>query len=124
MVPIPSQTTNTFEYAFELLSEHGELYAIVNGGWETKEQRKYVEFRDWLCDKLNMYEFVPRDTFETTSISTRILHLCKTKGEATYLEVKEQFTRNVLEDESYLNDNISGKFFRGRVKTWKERNDG
>jgi hypothetical protein len=70
-------------------------------------------------------EYLKEETKKSTEGYTReILHLCKTKGEATYLEVKEQFTRNVLEDESYLNDNISGKFFRGRVKTWKERNDG
>ena len=70
-------------------------------------------------------EYLKEETKKSTSGYTReILHLCKTKGEATYLEVKEQFTRNVLEDDSYINDNISGKFFRGRVKDWKERNNG
>lgn len=52
-----------------------------------------------------------------------ILYLCKTKGEATYLETKEQFARSVLEDTTYLNDNILGKFFRGRIATWKEKHE-
>jgi hypothetical protein len=50
-----------------------------------------------------------------TKITKRqILHLCKTKGEATYLEVYEQFIRKVLcPDRGYLNKNILGRFFTG-----------
>ena len=41
-----------------------------------------------------------------------ILSLHKTQGDASTQEVKEQFARNVLEDDSYLNLNISGKWHR------------
>jgi hypothetical protein len=37
-----------------------------------------------------------------------------------YTEVKEQFQRNVLESEDYINDNINGKYFKSRVSKWTE----
>jgi hypothetical protein len=36
----------------------------------------------------------------------------------TYFEVKEQFAKDVLIDNSYLNANISGTFFRGRIGSY------
>jgi hypothetical protein len=33
----------------------------------------------------------------------KILHLCKTKGECSYLEAKEQFVNGVLESQDYYN---------------------
>ena len=41
----------------------------------------------------------------------KILEVAFNKKELTYLECKWQFNLNVLEDKSYLNDNILGKFF-------------
>jgi hypothetical protein len=41
-----------------------------------------------------------------------VVRLCKTKKELTYWETKYLFTFNVLENDSYLNDNILGKFYR------------
>jgi hypothetical protein len=38
-----------------------------------------------------------------------ILHLCKTKGECSYLEAKEQFERDVLLREDYYNEFIGCK---------------
>lgn len=35
-----------------------------------------------------------------------ILHLCKTKSEASYLELKEQMKNNVLESNNYYNEYI------------------
>lgn len=41
-----------------------------------------------------------------------ILHFCRTKKQATYYELKEQFVRGVLESDLYWNENILNKFFR------------
>jgi hypothetical protein len=49
-----------------------------------------------------------------------ILYLCKTKGEMGYLEAKEQFDRNVLLDNSYLNGIINCKIHRSHVKNLKK----
>ena len=40
-----------------------------------------------------------------------ILSLHKTRVDVNYTEVKEQFVRNVLEDSSYYNENINGKWY-------------
>jgi hypothetical protein len=45
-----------------------------------------------------------------------ILHLCKTKGEASYLEAKEQFDRNVLLTEDYYNGIINCRIGAPSVK--------
>lgn len=41
-----------------------------------------------------------------------IISIHKTRGDVNIAEVKEQFSRNVLEDESYINRNINGKWHR------------
>jgi len=48
-----------------------------------------------------------KDNFTRT-----ILSIHKTKGDCGYVEVKEQFQNNVLEDKQYINENISGKYFK------------
>ena len=45
-------------------------------------------------------------------LTRMVLHLCKTKKELTYWETKYLFSFNVLENDSYMNDNILGKFYR------------
>lgn len=44
-----------------------------------------------------------------------ILHLCTSEGEVNFKEVEEQFKRNVLYTDTYLNDNISGRWFKKNV---------
>lgn len=44
-----------------------------------------------------------------------ILSLATTKSQLTYLETKYLFSESVLEDDRYLNDNILGKFYRGKI---------
>ena len=44
-------------------------------------------------------------------LTREILEIAYHKKELTYLECKYQFTLGVLENRSYLNDNILGKFF-------------
>lgn len=41
-----------------------------------------------------------------------ILYFCRTKKQATYYELKEQFCRGVIENDLYWNENILNKFFR------------
>jgi len=49
-----------------------------------------------------------------------ILHLCKTKGECSYMETKEQFEREVLLTDDYYNGIISCKIGGQTVKYLKE----
>tara|TARA_R100000027_G_scaffold34291_1_gene25141 strand:- start:410 stop:820 length:411 start_codon:yes stop_codon:yes gene_type:complete len=45
-----------------------------------------------------------------------ILRLCKSKGEMTYFEMKEQFDRDVLFREDYYNEFIGGKIHSKHLK--------
>lgn len=45
-----------------------------------------------------------------------ILHLCKSKGEASYLEAKEQFARDALISENYYNEWIMVRVRKSHIK--------
>jgi hypothetical protein len=48
-----------------------------------------------------------------------ILHLCKSKGELSYLELKEQMEREVLLSDEYYNGIVQVKIHRSHVKRLK-----
>lgn len=48
-------------------------------------------------------------------ISRRILRICFSKTELTYYETKYQFKFEVLEKDNYLNGNILGRFYKGKI---------
>ena len=82
-----------------------------------KRKRKVVKASDWQtyygsCKELQ--DDVVK--FGVDSFTREILHLCKNKSTATYLEAKEQFSRGVLESDDYYNGWISckivGKFIK------------
>lgn len=47
------------------------------------------------------------------NFSREILRFCFSKKELTFREIQEQCSRNVLDDDCYINSNIAGKFFKG-----------
>jgi len=47
------------------------------------------------------------EKFGEKAFRREIIRLCKSKGEASYFEAKEQFVRNVLESDEYYNSWIS-----------------
>lgn len=49
-----------------------------------------------------------------------ILHLCKSKGELSYMELKEQMDREVLLRDDYHNGIIQVKIHRSHVKSLKK----
>lgn len=49
-----------------------------------------------------------------------IIHLCKFKGEMSYLELKEQVERKVLFDETYYNEFIGCKIHSKHVKGMRD----
>ena len=48
-------------------------------------------------------------------IKRDILKICYSKNELTYQEVKHQFLHEVLEKSYFLNGNILGKFYKGKI---------
>jgi hypothetical protein len=45
-----------------------------------------------------------------------ILHLCKSKGECSYLEAKEQFVNGVMENDDYYNSWIMVRVRKSHIK--------
>jgi hypothetical protein len=62
-----------------------------------------------------LVEETGRDNFER-----EILHLCKSKGEMGYLELKEQIEREVLLRDDFYNGIVSCKIHRNHVKSLKK----
>ena len=50
------------------------------------------------------------------SFKRKILHLCKSKGEASYLEAKEQFACDALLSEDYYNTWIMVRVRKSHIK--------
>ena len=55
------------------------------------------------------------------SFKREILHLCKSKGECSYLEAKEQFTRCVLESNNFYNSWLMVRVRKSHIKEYNER---
>jgi hypothetical protein len=73
-----------------------------------KKKKRYKAESDWR-DYYGSSESLQLDVqkFGTERFSRTILHICKSKGECSYLEAKEQFDRNVLLTDDYYNTWIS-----------------
>lgn len=82
-----------------------------------KRKRKAIKESDWktYCGSIKDEEFMTQlKEGLIKPIKREILHICKNKAELTYREVEYQFSFKVLEDTSYLNNCILGKFYRGK----------
>lgn len=78
-------------------------------------RRTVIKESDWK-DYYGSSEEV-RNLVESNVLFKReILHLCKTKGELSYLELKEQIDRKVLLRSDYFNGIIQCKIHRSHVK--------
>ena len=56
------------------------------------------------------------DLFGKEKFQREILYLCKSKGEASYMEAKEQFDRDALISESYYNEWIMVRVRKSHIK--------
>ena len=80
--------------------------------WEGKGRppmyKRVLKESDWK-NYYGSHSFIKEANEE--DLKREILEIAYHKKELTYLECKYQFTLGVLENKSYLNDNILGKFF-------------
>lgn len=77
------------------------------GKTRRKVVRKESDWRKYYGSSATLQEDI--ETNGVDDFHREILHLCKTKGECSYYEAKEQFMRDVLMDETYYNSWISCK---------------
>ena len=53
--------------------------------------------------------------FGEESFTREILHVCLTKGETNYLELREQMDRRVLETNEYYNGQVQARIHKGHL---------
>lgn len=88
-----------------------------------KKKKRYKVPSDWQSyygssDKLiKDVEELGKENFTRT-----IIHLCKSKGECSYLEAKEQFVNGVIESDDYYNTWIMVRVRDSHIKQLIERN--
>ena len=85
---------------------------VIKG--KRKKVRKDSDWRDYYGSNAALKEDVAR--LGPDSFTREILHLCKSKGTANYLEMREQIDRRVLESDDWYNDWIMVKVHRSHVK--------
>lgn len=82
------------------------------------KKKKFKEESDWKS-YWSSSEELKKDVEKLgeENFTREILHLCKNKGESTYLEAKEQFLKEVLEHpEMWYNRNIMARVHASHVK--------
>jgi hypothetical protein len=116
-VYIITDISNSKKYVGKKLFQSKRRLAPLKG--KTRKRTKIVE-SDWM----NYYgssEEVKLLVEEkgAQNFKREILHLCNSKGEMSYLELKEQMDREVLLNDDYYNGIIQVKIHRSHVKSLK-----
>ena len=83
--------------------------------FRSKKKRTKVEsdWRNYHGSNKELQEHV--ELFGKEKFERRILHLCRTKGEASYLEAKEILTRDAIPSAEYYNEWLSLKVSRSHL---------
>lgn len=83
-----------------------------------KKKKRYKAESDWK-DYHGSSEELKNDVekYGSDSFKRTILHICKTKAECSYLELKEQIIRNALLRDDYYNAWIQVKVRKAHLKT-------
>lgn len=86
-----------------------------------KKRKRYKVESDWR-EYLGSSEDLHRDAeqYGTHVFRRTILHLCRSKGEMTYLEAQEQFDRRVILRDDYYNGWISCRVRSSHLKDLRE----
>ena len=86
------------------------------------KKKRYKVPSDWKT-YYGSNEELKKDVKEMGEINfiREILHLCKSKGECSYLEAKEQFNRNVMDGDEYYNVWIMVRVRKSHIKDYNVR---
>ena len=131
---------NDIEFTEEMIGDnYGFVYEITNLTTNRKyigkkffysaktkqvkgKKKRFKVFSDWQTYSGSSYA-LKKDvsSLGNDNFSRKILHLCKSKGECTYLETKEQFVRGVLESDDYYNTWIMCRVRDSHIKDYNVR---
>lgn len=87
-----------------------------------KKRKKFKVPSDWQ-DYYGSNEVLKKDIEDLgkENFTRTIIHLCKSKGECSYLEAKEQFSQGVIESVDYYNTWIMVRVRDSHIKQYIER---
>jgi hypothetical protein len=87
-----------------------------------KKKKRYKVPSDWQ-DYYGSNDVLKKDieTIGKENFTRTIIHLCKSKGECSYLEAKEQFVRNVIESDDFYNTWIMVRVRNSHIKDLIEK---
>lgn len=87
-----------------------------------KKKKKFKVPSDWM-DYYGSNDVLKGDieTHGKENFVRTIIHLCKSKGECSYLEAKEQFVQGVMESEDFYNAWIMVRVRKSHIKDFIER---
>jgi hypothetical protein len=87
-----------------------------------KKKKRYKVPSDWQ-DYYGSNDVLKKDieTIGKENFTRTIIHLCKSKGECSYLEAKEQFVRNVIESDEFYNTWIMVRVRNSHIKDLIEK---
>lgn len=93
-----------------------ELANRTNLQMKNRVMSKIQEF-DIVCkeSKWKSYEGSCKDIGDRKLVSKQILRFCPDKTNLTYWEVACQCKLDVLTDDRYLNENIGGLYYKGKI---------
>lgn len=86
---------------------------------KTRKRKKKVKVESDWRDYFGSSDSLKADVAElgASKFKRTILHLCKSKGECSYLEMKEQIVNDVLlKPDLYYNAFVGGKIHRAHLK--------
>lgn len=84
------------------------FYTIRKQSGKSRRVRKESNWKEYYGSSDELKEDI--EVIGERYFKRTILSLHKTKGDVNYSEVKEQFINNVLEDDTFYNSNINGKW--------------
>ena len=87
-----------------------------------KKKKRYKVPSDWQ-EYYGSNDILKKDieTIGKENFTRTIIHLCKSKGECSYLEAKEQFVRNVIESDEFYNTWIMVRVRNSHIKDLIEK---
>jgi hypothetical protein len=98
-----------------------KLFKFKKTRQKNKKTRKVLEESDWLSYNGSNDELKKDiEIFGKENFKKEILYLCKTKGEANYLEAREIFRLDSLLDPLYYNGWLSVRVSRSHIKGLKK----
>jgi len=119
-------------FVYLITYTNGKHYIGKKQFWSVTKKpfgkRKLAEMTDARAKKYEMvtkendwrkYVGSSKDTKGFTIKSKEILEICYDKLNLTYCEVKWMIKLDVLTDDTYVNSNILGKFYSGKIKKGK-----